>query len=228
MCGKFSAMYSWKEVHDFSQVLSVSSREGANDEVVTYRVAGELPVITFDKNTKQRRVVPMQWGFPHHANPRRPQPIHARSETIETTAAFRDAFVDGQRGIVVMRTFNEGEEVGSKTAQWTIDPGDGVPRGFAFLWRRFELEGLPGPLLACVMVTVPASQLIRPITDRMPAILEDSSWATWLNEVPASPDEAKAVLKTMEGVNWQMTKEPKPTRQSKPKPQKPEPQPELF
>jgi putative SOS response-associated peptidase YedK len=216
MCGKFTAMFSWTEVVEFSQPLDAGPRVGANDDVVTYRPMSMLPVIIFDHELKQRRVVPMRWGFPHAKNPRVPQPIHARSETIDTTAAFRKAFIDGQRGIVVMRTFNEGKELSpTQTEQWTIDPGDGIPRGFAFLWRRFEPEGFPAPLLACVMVTVPASQLISPITDRMPAILEDGDWANWLGEVPASLDETKACLRTMEGVRWQMTKEakkPKPVR----------------
>jgi putative SOS response-associated peptidase YedK len=59
------------------------------------------------------------------------------------------------------------------------------------------------------MVTVPASRLISPITDRMPAILEDTDWSVWLGEVPAQPDAIRAVLKTMEGVNWKMEREPK-------------------
>ena len=75
--------------------------------------------------------------------------------------------------------------------------------------RYKQIAPFAEPLLACVMVTVPASGLISPITDRMPAILEDADWSTWLGEIPASPDAVKAVLKTMEGVNWKMEKEPK-------------------
>lgn len=212
MCGKFTAMASWRQVHDFSQPLDTSAPD-TPDDVVTYRVAGPLPVIILDPETKQRRVVPMRWGFPHGKNWKIPQPIHARSETIDTTPAFSGAFHDGQRGIVVMRTFNEGEEVGSKTVQYTIDPGDGIPRGFAFLWRSFDIEGLPAPMFACVMATVPASKLIAPITDRMPAILEDEDWAKWLGEEPASRAEVKALLRTMEGVNWRMEKEEKPQKE---------------
>ena len=97
---------------------------------------------------------------------------------IDEKPTFADAFREGQRGIVVMHTFNEGLELpNGKTEQWTIDPGDGIPRGFAFLWRRFDLPGMPLPLYACVMVTVTASKLIMPITNRMPAILEDEDWS---------------------------------------------------
>ena len=90
------------------------------------------------------------------------------------------------------------------------------------MWRRFEISDLPVPMLACVMVTVPANELIRRTIKsreddpRMPAILEDDAWSTWLGEGDAAPAAAKALLKTMEGVNWQSAPEPK-----KPGPRKP-------
>jgi putative SOS response-associated peptidase YedK len=110
----------------------------------------------------------------------------------------------------------------TETRQWTVDPKDGQPRGFAFVWRRFEISDLPAPMLACVMATVPANELIRRTIKsqeedpRMPAILEDDAWSTWLGEGDATPAMAKAVLRTMEGVNWQAAPEPK-----KPRPRKP-------
>jgi putative SOS response-associated peptidase YedK len=130
------------------------------------------------------------------------------------------------RGIVVFRTFNEGEEVvkpsgRTETRQWTVDPKDGQPRGFAFVWRRFEISDLAAPMLACVMATVPANELIRRTIKskeddpRMPAILEDDAWSTWLGEDDATPAVVKAVLRTMEGVNWQAAPEPKKPRSSR-------------
>jgi putative SOS response-associated peptidase YedK len=234
MCGKFTALASWREVVDFSQPLTEQRGggegdpgEGSNDEIVTYHVGAPLPVIIWDAEAKKHRVVPMRWGFPSPKDWRRPQPIHARSETIDTLRTFRAPFNDGQRGIVVFRTFNEGEEVetstgGTKVCQWTVDPQDGRARGFAFVWQRFEITDLPAPLLACVMATVPANALIRRTIKsqeddpRMPAILEDDAWAAWLGEEAASPEAAKALLNTMEGVNWQAAPEPK-----KPRPRKP-------
>ena len=64
MCGKFTALASWREVVAFSQPLSdmaagaspadrdgvAASGEdgGSNDGIVTYRVGGPLPVIVWD------------------------------------------------------------------------------------------------------------------------------------------------------------------------------------
>src|SRR5579872_5803376 len=109
MCGKFTAMASWAEVVAFMQPLTGERAENNSDadREVGYRVMSNLPVIVFDKAAGRRRVVPMRWGFPHPKDWRRPQPIHARSETVETTKAFAGPFLDGQRGIVLMKTFNE-------------------------------------------------------------------------------------------------------------------------
>lgn len=159
-------------------------------------------------------MVNIRWGFPDLADWQRPPPIHARSDTIDVKEPFRSAFHAGRRGIVVFRTFNEGEEVmkpsgRTESRQWTIDPEDGQPRGFAFGWRPFEIPDLPSPILACVMATVEALELVRRMVKsqeedpRTPAILEDDAWSTWLGEDGATPAAAKAVLRTMEGVSWQ-------------------------
>ena len=219
-------MASWREVVAFSQPLTVTPREGSNDQVVSYGVMQPLPVIVLDPETKQRRIVPMRWGFAEHPKGWKiPKPMHARSEGIDVTKSFAQAFRDGQRGIVVFRTFNEGEEVPTKTGkmktiQHTIDPGDGIPRGFPFIWRRFEIADLPQPMLACVMVTVPANELIRRTImqnqddPRMPAILADEDWAKWLGEETATAEELKSTLKTMEGVKWTIAPEPKLPKKS--------------
>jgi putative SOS response-associated peptidase YedK len=206
MCGKFTAMFSWSEVVAFTQPLD----GGANDREVTYRVVGQLPVITLDLVTATRRVVPMRWGFPDPKDWRRPRPIHARSETIDTTKAFGQAFIDGQRGIVLMKSFNEAPDVPGPTVQHTITPDKGEILAAAFIWRKFEIAGAPDPFFACVLCTVPANELIAKLpTDRMPAFLAKEDWGTWLGEVPATLDEVKACLKTVEGVRWTMAKEGK-------------------
>lgn len=231
MCGKFTAYAQWRAVVDFSQPLTGDGgggdEGGGNDaggEVHTYRVGGALPVVVWDAEAGRRRVVPMRWGFPDPRDWRRPRPIHARSDTIDAKEPFRTPFQAGQRGIVAFETFNEGEEVTKPSGrtdvkQWTVTPGDGRPRGFAFVWRRYEIADQPASLLFCAMATVPANELIRrsikPLEDepRMPAILEDFDvWASWLGEDGSTSTVAKALLRTMEGVTWTAAPEPKKPR----------------
>jgi putative SOS response-associated peptidase YedK len=194
MCGKFTAKARWADIVDYAW-----AQGGDDDRSVTLRVMSDLAVIVFDGG--ERYVTAMRWGFPDPADPRRPRPIHARAETVDTMPAFAAAFRDGQRGIVLMNTFNEAPDSG---AQHVVDPGQ--PVGVAFVWRRFDIGG--APLLACVMVTVAANALLGGLpTDRMPAILAPEDWATWLGETDASPAAIKACLKTVDGARWRMTRE---------------------
>lgn len=211
MCGKFAAQASWAETTRIIEnltgmVLGGDSAAHSNDREITYRVMSQLPVIVWDHERGMRQVQLMRWGFPHRDDPRRPDPIHARAETIDVKPTFKNAFHDGQRGIVLVKSFNEAADKGP---QHVIMPGATPALGLAMLWRRF------GDLPACVMVTVPANALIATLpTDRMPAVLAPEDWTVWLGEEAASPERIKACLKTVEGERWTMTAE---QRASKPR-----------
>ena len=198
MCGKIRAKPSWTSV-TAPEGVAASSEE----ESVTHRVMADLPVIVFDGGDRQ--VLPMRWGFPDPQDWRRPRPIHARAETIGSVPAFAQAFRDGQRGIVLVESFNEAPGSG---AQHIVTPAG--PIGIAYVWKRFDLGG--ASLLACVMVTVAANRLLEGLpTDRMPAALAPEDWATWLGEDDASPDAVKACLRTVEDGRWTMTREQRAT-----------------
>jgi putative SOS response-associated peptidase YedK len=222
MCGKFTAMASWSDVVDFSDAFTATSGDGDNDQPVGFKVMSQLRVIIWDREETKRKVVPMRWGYPRRGNWRSPDPIHARSETIDSKPTFAKAFQTAQRGIVLVKTFNEGKQISPKfTEQHTIMLGDEPAGAIAMLYDRFEIAELPAPLRACVMVTVPANALIRTLTtehaesDRMPAFLAKEDWTTWLGENGASVENAKLCLKTVEGIRWTMTKEERAASKAK-------------
>ena len=154
MCGKFTTKASWTEIVDFIW----SAADDSNDHIMTRRVMDELPVIVLEGD--ERRVMPMRWGFPHPDKWQVPQPIHARSETIDTTKVFAQAFRDGQRGIALMKSFNEAPDVKGPTIQHVITPGDDKMLAAAYVWRRNEIAGRDLPMFASVQVTVPANGLL--------------------------------------------------------------------
>jgi putative SOS response-associated peptidase YedK len=192
MCGKIRAKRSWAAKTDAADARVAAP----DDETVALRVMAQLPLIVSDGG--ERMVLPMRWGFPDPKDWRRPRPIHARAETIDTTPAFAAAFRDGQRGIVLAESFNEAPDNGG---QHIVTPAG--PIGLAFLWRRFDGGGQA--LFACVMVTVPANRLLAGLpTDRMPAVLAPEDWAVWLGEAAGDP---RACLRTVDDVRWTMTPE---------------------
>jgi putative SOS response-associated peptidase YedK len=218
MCGKFVQMKDWEAMVELAElVLSIS--HGLTETVTPMRVAS---VIRLNADG-QREVARMRWGFvPANAADQNigTQFIHARAETIEEKPTYRDAFFN-RRGLVVVRTFNEGKEITpTKTEQHVITPRDGKPLGIAVIWERWRKM----PLESFAMVTTAANALIGTITDRMPAVIAPEHWGKWLGEEPASVDELKAILQPFEG-DWDMEAA---TRTKSPAPKKPSAQQELF
>ncbi|MES2292010.1 MAG: SOS response-associated peptidase family protein [Pseudomonadota bacterium] len=219
MCGIVTMKTSYGEAVAFSNSIDLDQQAGPveDDPDIRLRVMANLPLHVWDKEAGQRRVLAARWGFPHRSEWRRPDPIHARSETIDEKPTFKNAFLDDQRGVLLVSTFNEAPDIEGPTIQHTITPDSGKS-GIAMLWRKFDV-GAAAPLFACVMVTVPANLLISGLpTDRMPAILDPADWAKWTGEEPASVDELKGMLKTVEGIRWIMTREEKKATTKRGKP----------
>jgi putative SOS response-associated peptidase YedK len=221
MCGKFTQLSLWNEVHDFSQPLTVSDHA----EVVVSTPMRFANIIRLGRKGA-REMTSMRWGFAgkDDAAPTRPKHMHARCETIERLPTFKHAF-GHSRGILVVHTFNEGEELpNGKTKQWVVTPSDGQPIAIAVICE--EWRNGAETLMTFVQVTTPANVLISRITDRMPAILSREAWPVWLGETDASLGEVKALLQTFEDDGaWTMT-EQEPIRHARPRPPKaPKPPP---
>lgn len=66
---------------------------------------------------------------------------------------------------------------------------------FAGLWDCWTVPGEPGDtLFSCAIITTEANALVRPIHDRMPAILSPGDEASWLDPA-ADPRRATALLR---------------------------------
>lgn len=213
MCGKFTQMSSWQEVHAFSQPLIVKKPD---DQVVVATPMRFANIMRLDARG-ERELVSMRWGFAGKDDraPTRPRHMHARSETIDTLPTFSQAFAHA-RGILMVETFNEGEELpNGKTKQWVITPNDREPIAIAVICEKWT-NGTER-LETFVQVTTPANALITPITDRMPAILPRESWAAWLGETDAGPADIKALLRTYDdNDSWSMAEQAPSGRRSKP------------
>ena len=151
----------------------------------------------------------MGWGFPDPRDWRRPRPIHARSETIDAKEPFLTPFHAGQRGIVIFRTFNEGEEVVKPSGR--TEPGNGRSTRRTASHAASPLSGSGLRFLICPRrcwlaswrrFLPTTSYAARSSPGGRPAYagdLEDDAWSTWLGEAGATPAAAKSLLKTMGG-----------------------------
>ncbi|MBL8572836.1 MAG: SOS response-associated peptidase family protein [Hyphomicrobiaceae bacterium] len=219
MCGKFTQMATWAEVVAFSQAFTLpkpreSGAGGGEDEAVITATPMRFAHIVRLNDEGARETVPMRWGFTKAgaATPR-PDYMHARAETIDTRPTFRESFAR-RRGLCFVRTFNEGEEVGKKTVQWTVTPKDGRPLAIAVIYEEW-VNG-DQRLFTFVQVTTPPNPLIATITDRMPAIIAEEHHALWLGEDRAPLSEVKAILQPYDDKGgWDFAPEPKKPRAKK-------------
>jgi putative SOS response-associated peptidase YedK len=191
MCGKFTQTLAWGTLVDLADIVG---RAGESETVTPMRFANVIALA----GDGTRRSVRMRWGLipPGAKDPTAARPhIHARAESIDAKPTFRDAF-SHRRGLLVVSTFNEGKEITpTKTEQYVLTPKDGRPAAIAVVWERWS-ERQGGWLLTFAMVTVPPSDLIATITERMPALIDEQHWAKWLGEEPATVEELKALLRT--------------------------------
>jgi putative SOS response-associated peptidase YedK len=213
MCGKFTQLVEWHDAGPFAGPLAVIPEDTA---VIFSTPMRPAKVMILDEGG-QRELKTMRWGFSKAgATSFTPDHMHARCETVDSKPRFCDAFGE-RRGILMVDTFNEGEEQPSgRNKQWTIRPKDRKAVGIAVIWEEWGDEGPP----AFIQITTPANALISKITDRMPAILRQEDWPAWLGETDAKFSEIKSLLQTFDdGGNWEMREQ----ASSKPKPPKPAP-----
>jgi putative SOS response-associated peptidase YedK len=110
---------------------------------------------------------------------------------VAEAAAFRDA-IQSHRCLVVADGFYEWrqEETGRKPV-WITRPSR-EPFAFAGLWA--EARRADGSSVhSCAIVTCAPGEVVAPIHDRMPVILEREAEAEWL-QPEAGPDRLRALL----------------------------------
>ena len=160
-----------------------------------YNVAPTDPVLAVRLNGEGiREAGILRWGLiPHSANPDTFDRllINARAETVAEAPAFRDAF-QAHRCLIVADGFYEwrAEETGKKPV-WITRP-DREPFAFAGLWAAAR-RGDGSDVHSCAIVTCEPGEVVAPIHDRMPVILDPEAEEDWIDP-EASPQGLRAVL----------------------------------
>lgn len=106
--------------------------------------------------------------------------INARSETIAEKPSFRSAF-KRRRCIIPTGGFYEWQRLEGKSKKpWYFRMSDGSPMSIAGLWEHWQ--GSDGQVIeSCSILTTSANDLMAPIHERMPVILQHKDHATWLS-----------------------------------------------
>jgi putative SOS response-associated peptidase YedK len=160
-----------------------------------YNVAPTDPVLAVRLNEKgEREPGILRWGLiPPNADPDTFERllINARAETVAEASAFRDAF-ETRRCLILADGFYEwrAEETGKKPV-WITRPDRG-PFAFAGLWADAR-RGDGSSIHSCAIVTCEPGEVVAPIHDRMPVILDQEAEKRWVGP-GASPAELLRLL----------------------------------
>jgi len=145
-------------------------------------------VVRHHPETGERHLDLLKWGLlPYFTKDpaRAKRPINARAETVQTSGMFRSAFAR-RRCLVPADAFYEWKPVEVGKQPYAIARQDGQPMAFAGLWENYKWPD--GTLTRTfTIVTTNANAMMAALHDRMPVIVEQKDWLTWLGEVEGDP-----------------------------------------
>jgi putative SOS response-associated peptidase YedK len=192
MCGRYTLTDPDPRLLRFRFGLTESAEI---DQQPRYNVAPTDPVLAVRLNVQgERQPGILRWGLiPHYADPETFERllINSRAETVAEAPAFRDAF-QTHRCLIVADGFYEwrAEETGKKPV-WITRPSR-EPFAFAGLWAAARRPD-GSDLHSCAIVTCGPGEVVAPIHDRMPVILDHDAEAGWLDP-KASAQELQDLL----------------------------------
>jgi len=195
MCGRYTSTSTVSELVEVFEVDEVR----AETMEPRYNVAPTLPVYAValtrrrepEEKGPHRALGTFRWGLipswakdPSVGN----RMINARAEGIADKPAYRRA-VAGRRCLIPADAFYEWQRSQGADGRaagklpYAIRRCDGRPMALAGIWEVWRDRDQPDadPVRSCAIVTTSANQMMAPIHDRMPVVLEPADWAAWLD-----------------------------------------------
>lgn len=188
MCGRYLITSTLEAIRRVFDVLE-SPNLGARYNVAPTQ---QVPVVRFGEGG--RELVQMRWGLvPSWAKDLSigAKMINARAETVAEKPAFRAAF-KRRRCLLPADGFYEWQSGPDRAKQpHFIGLQQDGPFAFAGLWEVWKNP--EGPRVeSCTIITTTANRRLSAIHHRMPVILSQEDYDTWLTaEAPPAEPEAK-------------------------------------
>jgi putative SOS response-associated peptidase YedK len=164
-----------------------------------YNIAPSQPIAVV-ANNGDNRIEYFRWGLvPSWAKDESigNRMINARCETLAEKPMFRTA-LKRRRCLIPADGFYEWKKNpdGKTKTPMYIRMKGGKPFAFAGLWDRW-LSPDGSDLLTCTIITGEANELVRPIHDRMPAILTGDDCRKWIAPGEMESENANALLRPL-------------------------------
>ena len=191
MCGRYALQASVKELAEALEVASMRVAE----ERARFNIAPQQAVIAARHGDDGRELVSLRWGLvPAWAKDSDigARLINARSESVAEKPSFRDAF-KRKRCLIPSSGFYEWMRTEGRKQPYYFRLKADEPFFFAGLWERWEQSGKT--LETCTILTTAANDVLAPVHDRMPVILDPDAYDLWLDPAVQRSDDLTALLR---------------------------------
>jgi putative SOS response-associated peptidase YedK len=192
MCGRFTLRTSPETVASLFDGLEVPGFAPSWNIAPTQRVAAVRQI------DARNEVAFLRWGLvPFWSNDPKigNRMINARSETVQEKPAFRAAFRK-RRCLILADGFYEWQKTAGGKQPMYIQRRDGQPFGMAGLWESNDRFG--ELLQTCAIITTDANEMMAPIHDRMPVILQPRDHLQWLDADEKDLTRVQSLLRPLE------------------------------
>ena len=191
MCGRFTQQRPASELAEIFGAEPLADDPGGHFNVAP---TDEASVVV--QREDRRAVTAYRWGLiPHWATDAKvgSRMFNARSETITTSPAFRDAFVR-KRCIVPVDSFYEWKRDGNVRQPYRVVRRDGMPLALAGLWAGWRDPAADAVRRTFTIITTSPNEALADLHDRMPVVISEDAWDRWLESAPADPSELLGLL----------------------------------
>jgi putative SOS response-associated peptidase YedK len=178
MCGRFAQPHSAEELARIFRARPTVELPGNR-----YNVAPTDEVAGVVEHHGERVIEPFRWGLvPWYAEDRKgaARLINARAETVERSPAFRTSFAR-RRLIVPAAAFYEWYRADGRRLPFAVRRRDDEPLALAGVWAVWRDPDTAERVYTCSILTTVPNEVVSPIHNRMPVILDPADWDLWLS-----------------------------------------------
>jgi putative SOS response-associated peptidase YedK len=200
MCGRFTLAIP--SVTDLAEILGASFDPALEAFYgPRFNIAPTSTHVVLRMHEGHRELVPARWGLVNRwakdASAASRQ-INARAETARERPAYREAF-ERRRCVIPADGFYEwAGPKGARRPIWYHPPKGGLLH-LAGLYESWKNPATGDKERTFTVLTTPANDLIAPVHDRMPALLDAADLDVWLatsdRGEPETGDQAMALLR---------------------------------
>lgn len=157
-----------------------------------YNISPAQEVLAVMSKGEDRELALLLWGLIPSWS-REPRGfINARAETILDKPSFRQSF-KRQRCLIPADGFFEWRKQGRVKQPFYFQLKDGRPFAFAGIWDEWQGEGVVLP--SCAIITTKPNEVVHPVHDRMPVILQEEDYELWLDDDPGKQHRRMELLR---------------------------------